>query len=376
MSDFTRELRRQFEAKPVWGDINPLVVMGLTEAILDLEVSEDQLHKIVRSFARQLSAQVHPDKAPNQEVTERQKSIIAAFDFIDDEETFRVALKDFRNLKAEDRKENQALRQTIAALRRQLTSHAEEMNRFADIRRQITEERSAFERTKLEDPAMVPILEEKIERFNQVISAQERRIGHSEEIQKQWRRRHADSLRYIINLGEREENQPGAIFVYDTKWAAIASLPDIDSPWVGKRQEMEDVAQAAKSIGIADKEITQIKEAWQRYYNDNQLARKSQNHRLSLIQLNTGKPSLVIGQKTAVWGGNLIGSLDPKALPTMGRGWLEFSLQYEKVINTLTPYLAPGNLLVSVFKKRGDSHLDITCPAFKFTTKKIIIAVG
>ena len=250
------------------------------------------------------------------------------------------------------------------------------MNRFADIRRQITEERSAFERTKLEDPAMVPILEEKIERFNQVISAQERRIGHSEEIQKQWRRRHADSLRYIINLGEREENQPGAIFVYDTKWAAIASLPDIDSPWVGKRQEMEDVAQAAKSIGIADKEITQIKEAWQRYYNDNQLARKSQNHRLSLIQLNTGKPSLVIGQKTAVWGGNLIGSLDPKALPTMGRGWLEFSLQYEKVINTLTPYLAPGNLLVSVFKKRGDSHLDITCPAFKFTTKKIIIAVG
>lgn len=106
----------------LWGTgINPLVIIGFTEAILDLGLPTEALHASVKSYARQLSAQVHPDR-PTPAAPERQREIIEAFDKLQDLPIFQACLEDFRISRAEDRREIGLLRAEMKSLRRRYES--------------------------------------------------------------------------------------------------------------------------------------------------------------------------------------------------------------------------------------------------------------
>lgn len=120
MSIFSQAIREsvtQIIGEP-WGDgPNPLIIMGFTEAILDLGLDEQALHACVNSYARQLSAQVHPDKVGQNSSVDRQKEIIDAFDRLKDLDTFRECLRDFRGKRAEDRRELSIVRKQLMDLK-------------------------------------------------------------------------------------------------------------------------------------------------------------------------------------------------------------------------------------------------------------------
>jgi len=134
MDTFASDLRRALvvgPSRPAWG-MNPLVAIGLSEALFDLGLSTDQLYAAVRSYVRQLLAQVHPDRRPENVTAARQAQIMDAFGQIDDRAVFVEALAEFRELRIEDRREVRQLRvqfdaaqEQLDALRHEVTAHVQ-----------------------------------------------------------------------------------------------------------------------------------------------------------------------------------------------------------------------------------------------------------
>lgn len=163
MNAFANSLQRVVTGtlpKP-WGDgFNPLIIIGLTEAVLDLGLTEEQLHLSIRSYARQLSSQVHPDRVSSIS-PERQRQIISAFNAIDTLEDFKVCLADFKNLRAEDRRE-------IRILKQQIQSHNHLINALEDARASLSRQKRLFEASISKAQMLVKQEEEQTsERFRQ-----------------------------------------------------------------------------------------------------------------------------------------------------------------------------------------------------------------
>ncbi len=156
-----------------WGEVNPLVIIGLTEAILDLGLTEEQMYAVIRSYGRQLVGQVHPDRNPANFSADRQRQIIEAFVFLDDPGKFSLALADFKNIRAEERRESKILRGTVSALRRQISSFELQARTFLERRQRLEEDRAEYERLVREEPLVVPKLEEQIEKLKEKFDSKE-----------------------------------------------------------------------------------------------------------------------------------------------------------------------------------------------------------
>lgn len=141
MNHFAISLQRdilQPLSKPWGAGVNPLVLIGLTEAILDLGLSEQELHATVRSYARQLSAQVHPDRGLAHSESQ-QKEIIGAFNAIEEFENFRACLTEFKNTRAEDRHEIGLLRAQLQRMRERFAGIEDEQRALAEQKKSIQE---------------------------------------------------------------------------------------------------------------------------------------------------------------------------------------------------------------------------------------------
>lgn len=200
MDLFAQNLRSQmqkaFGQKLPWGDVNPLVVIGLTEAILDLELTEGQMYAIIRSYGRQLAAQIHPDRKPTNVSLERQGQILNAFNFLDNNENFVKALSDFRNFKADDRREVKILTKTVSALRRQIEGFESQIWQIREERENLEKERLElkkewlrYERHKKKEPLFVPKLLAKVRQLkedNDILEARVRNfVAKREDLSRQ-----------------------------------------------------------------------------------------------------------------------------------------------------------------------------------------------
>ncbi|MEI6843542.1 MAG: hypothetical protein WCK48_03510 [bacterium] len=165
-----------------WGEVNPLVIIGLTEAILDLGLSEDQTYAVIRSYGRQLSAQVHPDRNPTNISAERQRQIIGAFVLLDNRENFSLALADFKNIRAEDRRESKILRMTVSALRLQISGFEAHARAFLENKRKLEEEQAEFERRKQDEPLLVPGLQAELTSLHEMFEAEQEK--HEKRVKK------------------------------------------------------------------------------------------------------------------------------------------------------------------------------------------------
>lgn len=155
-----------------WGHVNPLVIIGLTESILDLGLTEEQIYQVIRSFARQLAAQVHPDRRPENVSPERQKEILGAFNFLDDRENFANALANFRTIRSDERREIKILSQAVNSLKRQLDEYSSRYKQFALSKKDLDAQRQKYAMLKREEPLVVPIIEAKAEQIEKKLRSE------------------------------------------------------------------------------------------------------------------------------------------------------------------------------------------------------------
>jgi hypothetical protein len=114
------DLRLDWTNRSEW--TNPLVTIGLSEAILNLGLSDDDLHEyITKDVARRLVMRFHPDRAAADVlVMQYQQRFSAAYAALQDRGQFAAALAAFRQHRAEDRADTRVHLDAIAELRRRL----------------------------------------------------------------------------------------------------------------------------------------------------------------------------------------------------------------------------------------------------------------
>jgi len=235
MNHFTKNLRDQVGkvfGKDLSHESNPLVIIGLTEAILDLGLTEEQLHFAVRSYCRQLAAQVHPDRSPDNISAKRQEQILGAFNVIDDIKKFSIALKEFKNLKAEDRSELRVLRDSLSSYKARLAGMESEFSAITERRNQLEKEIADFKKLKEAEPSQVPILESEVDYLSKRIDDLQERLKVSQESSQRWKRKTENSIGFISRLGQINPDISSEISAFDAKLVAVAVLgaPDRKHP--------------------------------------------------------------------------------------------------------------------------------------------------
>lgn len=364
MGSFARQLRKDFEAAPPWGQINPLVIIGLTEAVLDLGLTEDQLYNSVRSFARQLSAQVHPDRNPANISLDRQKQIIGAFDFIDHRENFSMALSDFKELKAEDRHENRLLTRGIEALKQQLYVHKDNVYELEEKRKKVEDDRRNYLMNKASEPELIP----ELNRMNGVLIAENKRLNRLNNSLHHgvldWKFKYTAAFKYIMKLIQ----PPNA---FDAKWVATATL--LHSNPITPEYAQEGIRAIAKQISITRKKLTEVNHMWRSAimsFGENVIIKK-RTYSLSfdLIRLEAGLPVNSINDYDKI-NGRIIGSIDAVALPEeeKKKHRLRYVISKDLVIGHLDTALKPGNMIVSASIKKENEY--------SFNTRRYILGVG
>jgi hypothetical protein len=368
MSDFTRGLLKDLQGSH-W-DVNPLVVIGLTEAILDLGLTQDQIYSVIRSFVRQLVAQVHPDRNPANVSPERQKDIFSAFQVLDDREKFNSALAEFRNLRAEDRREVKILGQTVRALRNQFVSIENRERALEEARKEFAQERQGFEQQKLTEPLQVPPLKAEVERLNKAIGQLTATVEKKGNTAASWKSRFADAATFIANLGIAE-NQ--SLFAFRASWVAVTAMcPDKDLSISDG-----DFDKAVRKIRIPEDAATRILKRWEsvrKVFEPNTNAGKHLG--LSMLRLQAGEITEVLGNQS-FGGGRVIGSIPPDKVP-IERARFHRTMGQEEVFNSFTPFLIPDGLMVHIQTSSGGKKAawSMTCPAFRFNTRKLILGAG
>jgi hypothetical protein len=367
-----------------WRDVNPLVVIGLTEAILGLDLTTDQIYSVIRSYGRQLVAQVHPDRLAENISGDRQAQIFEAFNVLDNQEHFNLALAEFKTLRAEDRRETKILSETVASLRQQVTGLEAEFNKFAKLKSDLAQERQRFEEQKEKEHLVLPDLERTLRADEERIEVLTKTLKGTQEAAALMKRDFESSMQYIINLG-RNKKQSGTMLAFEARWVAVASFWHLtsDEPLPVNKEGLTnpDLKEKASSIGISEKRLSEVIQLWKESVEYYGVPYKTEKTRFplgfSLVQLNTGIPRVTFGDSLTANGGRVIGSL-PADKFTVTREQLGKSISYSRTLAALDPLLVPGGILVSIQSLRGNQKASWsqTCPAFRFTTRRLIIAVG
>jgi hypothetical protein len=230
----------------------------------------------------------------------------------------------------------------------------------------------------------VPDLEAKIAQLSFNNRNTEDMLESSRESAASWKRKAESIAMYIAYLGEGVGKHANGVFAFDARWVAVASLWPFDVPDPSpmnrdgspRKSFIEAVVKVAGKEAIAREILTAWECAEAEVGTPGQLETKRLPMGLSILKLDCGAPTLVLGHRWAALGGRVIGSLPPDKLP-MERTRLTHSTAQTIVFEALNPYLVPDGLLVSLnTNKRNRVAWSLTCPEMRFSTKKYILAVG
>ncbi|MFZ2523273.1 MAG: hypothetical protein WAW92_02695 [Minisyncoccia bacterium] len=380
MDEFTRSLRSNIErslGKPPSWEINPLVVIGLTEAMLDLGLTEDQMYAIVRSYARQLASQVHPDRQPENVSQEKRTRIMQAFEVLDERAKFKEALDEFRSLKSSDRSE-------LNILRRSLASTREMLDTFRKKERELVIGREQFEQKRGQ-------LERKISKWQLDLDTMKTTLESSERTSREhlsearlYSRRYKALLHYLHQL---VDESPSFVTAWDAHWIAVATLvpfsvEPVQEPLTMGGNPSKGLREAALIASISDESMERFLEVWKRRWKDLEKSapggfRSNYDVRLSIFTLIGGKMKAVYGWNQALEAsGRIIGSLAPPS-NGYGRVSLTQTLEEEMVVEYLRPYLVPEGLtVVERLHQLPSLASREVVKTVKFNTKSIILGAG
>ncbi len=118
MSSFGKELRDSIAPKfhRKW-DVNPIVAIGLSTAILRLGLSDDELFTLCKKWAQGLFVTFHEDRRTK---TPEQERFSEAHNLIRDRQTFNQALSDFRDDRPEGEIVTTELKRAVRGLKEQV----------------------------------------------------------------------------------------------------------------------------------------------------------------------------------------------------------------------------------------------------------------
>jgi hypothetical protein len=384
MSGFLSDFVDRITKSAPWGEVNPLVIIGLTEAVLETGVTPDGIYRAIRAYSRQLAADVSPDRNPNVS-KERLSQIMAAFNYLDDRDNFDRALADFKNIRAEDRREVRILSKTVRVLRSQISDFESNLQTLGDARRELDSNRREFERQKNKEELLVPKLKAGMAVIKKDNDYLRDSVSRLQRTSSEWKRNSEQFCHYISGLDGFVTNED-EVFAFEAKWIAVASLywnvdfPDL-SPLNTKRQVRIDFRQAALLLGLTRKDVLCILQAWQNAVDKFDTPGKLETRKLplafSLIRLTAGKPYLIFGSPSGILGGRVIGSIPASGNFSISRSNLRYTLNRESVLESMQPGLVNNGLMVSISTERSKRiYWSNTCPLFRFDTKKVILAVG
>ncbi|MBA3733266.1 J domain-containing protein [Patescibacteria group bacterium] len=388
MDAFTKSLKMALGQGSTSWDINPLIVIGLTEAMLDLRLSEDQMYAAVHSYVRQLASQVHPDRTQSTNVSEeRRRQIFDAFEILDDRGKFLLALAEFRSLKSSDRNEVNILRGALHTARERLNAYQGKEVYLSQGASKLTRQREEFEKEEKKRRQVEPNLRAEVSRLT-------RRVKRSEKAAADREKKYNKSVFYVTSLGSSKPVQPinGAVHVFDAQWVAITSLVSArimknDSSLLSGQLELDVLDESSrfelrirkvlKSIGASEAIAPSILKRWAdcaakvgtaefREFRTNYCLR------LSMFEISAGRPKFIYGWDKAITG-RILGSLPPDGVEIVRRQ-LTNVVERETTLETMSPYLVPGGLLVFQSKRNytGEEGRDTVV----FDSKQIILGVG
>ncbi len=378
LSDLKMSIAKSREGPKPWGDVNPLLLIGLSDTILNLGLDEQQLHAVVKSYGRQLTAQVHPDRQTVNISDEIRKRIFEGFNAIDDFGHFQLALKEFRSLRAEDRRENRILHEAISALQHRISSIEGDASKIKEAALKLESEKQEFLRLKREESLKLPDLQRYCEVANKRIDELIKQTESTRKTGNAWKSRFSTAMKYMLNLGNL--NQPHKLF-FDAQWVAVVSLwhhegkpltPD-DMMWRLLLAQDKEVC----SLGIPLETIIDQWRIAKSHFGKPELTEsKKLPLSLSILKLDKGVPSLISGDSLTVHGGKVIGSIDGNS-HKITRENLFQKMDILDIPRLLTPTIVPNGLLVSVSELKGvKASWSTTCPGYRFHTKRIIVAAG
>jgi hypothetical protein len=386
MSSFGRDLKRRVgEALgkgEAWGDVNPLIVIGLTEAMLDLGLNEEQMYKIVRSYVKQLAAQVHTDKQAGNVSEDRQRNIFQAFEVLDSRENFSRALSEFRSMKSWERKELKILREAHTAVRGKLTELQSKEAEFTRGLRQLERDRDAFNRDEAAIRGKIPVLNAEIQDLYRKNTLHARR-------EDEWRQRAKSYKAYIHSLSARERDLD-AVHAFDARWVAVASLVPTSESYGRKppafafnrfNMVSQKFQETARFIGMSRSELKEVVAMWRQHARQLKtrkiaLGRDTLALCLSILRLSAGKPEVAFGWEKPFRHGRVIGSVYGDKL-AVGRQQLEANLSDDSIFRNLNANLTPEGLLVLQTTVKSQTYLSgQTLRSMRLDTKHFILGAG
>lgn len=385
MDDFTRGLKKSVQVTlgkdSDWG-VNPLVVIGLTEAMLDLELTEEQMFKAVRGYVRQLAGQIHPDQANSRISVERQRQIFQAFEVLDDRTRFSRALEEFRLLKSEDRKEIRILSQSLARAQQELASAQRRESAVSREQRKLERDKQIFYREERKRKSVIAELRLEANRSETDYRRARKQAGI-------WKDRfdRISFYTYLLMDDIGLEEVPG-VHTFDAKWLCVVSLVNPDTKPNDSQRILDDkgvvvqsFVDAMCSLEIQEESQKAIVENWKSVLEkfsprEDEDFQRSYVPRLTLVTLSSGKPSIVYGSGSALFGGRVVGSIPPDRME-IGRRQLTHLIDRDSLFESISPTLVVGGLAIhgKLLKlERGLSTQKKTVQ--RFNTKFVILGVG
>lgn len=386
MDDFTQTLKARIETAlgkaPPWGDNpNPLVVIGLAAALLDLRLSEDQMYDAVRAYVRKLASLVHPDRQLDSSsiAEDRQRQIFDALNILDDRENFRLALNEFRNLKSEERQEIVTLRHALQNARESLESYRAKELDLERKRRQLSKEQDEFHGIKDGQLKEIQLLDAAREKLSNDLDQ-----AHSS--LSRFKRCWYSADRYINWLSSHGDPKSDCAHAFEANWVAAVSLiwrdERLKRTELSRRSQAQRFSKACKLLGIPrDKSRLILKEfakAEKQFAPDDKKEyRGVSSLQLNLVQTAFGIPKVVFGKENLFRGGRIVGSIPPDRMQ-IKRSSLGANQDREAMIERLSPFLVPGGLLVNewIAKSTKVERTGAILTSFSFDTKQYILAVG
>ncbi len=385
MDDFTRGLKKSVQVTlgkdSDWG-VNPLVVIGLTEAMLDLELTEEQMFKAVRGYVRQLAGQIHPDQANSRISVERQRQIFEAFEVLDDRRRFSKALEEFRLLKSEDRKEIRILSQSLARAQQELASAQSRESTVSREQRKLERDKQIFYREERKRKSAITELRLEANR-----SATDYRRARVQAGVWKGRFDRLSFYTYLLMDDIGLEEVPG-VHAFDAKWLCVVSLVNPDTRPNDSQRILDDkgvvvqpFVDAMNSLEIQEESQRVIVKNWKSALKmlgspEDQDFQGRYVPRLTLATLSSGKPSIVYGSTSTLFGGRVVGSIPPNRME-IGRRQLTHLVDRDSLFESISPTLVVGGLAIHGKLLKLERGLSTQKKAIqRFNTKFVILGVG
>ena len=389
-SSLKTSLQKAMGVRSFTGDVNPLAVIGLSESLLALNLTEDQMYIVVHRYARQVLQQIHPDTQGGKQsklTDENQRRIFEAFDTLDDRANFSRALAEFRTLRSDERTEANLLRRSLVVVKDRLAA-------FESRELALSQGSKTLERDR-------EIIDIERRNHRQDILDLNREAGllrgtiRSLEISRAHWRASSRSLTevavgfdsYFSRLGLRNSAaKKVGIHTFDAKWVAFASLVpgkyarNIEDPFDSQKKPTLALATFLDDLGVDENSLRRLVASW---FNVMKVANIPDLHgfrstailKLTILLLLNGEFKFLYGWDEAVMRGRLIGSLPTDRVP-IDRVRLTHLVERHKVFSNISPLLQSGRALVFGRMEKITDKKGQLVPIARFDTRHIAVGVG